>query len=269
MKTRMKRSLIAIVGLLAVTVSGPAAAGTIAGITFPAGAVLDIGTIWENIIFGPGPGETLGGIGIVDVIKDGPGGTVFWTAGDNGRELTFVFGGFFVEKITVSADGMTAVILFSGGFADLFSDVDGDFDITEATATNGTPFLNLVAVGGGIVCDGTCFHDGITVTLVGNVLLALSGDLGSVLSGGGNTFFDVFLPGPGLANANFDTNSFLGGQDFLLGSTFSDTGGPKDFPLVGAVTLKASAIPEPEALAIFGIGLLGMGLVARRRRRIA
>ncbi|MFQ5533356.1 MAG: PEP-CTERM sorting domain-containing protein [Sphingomonadales bacterium] len=255
-----------------ISVSGPAEAVKKAGIEFSPGSILEIGTIWENIVVLPG--DILFGVGIVDAVKDGSGAVIFWQNGDNGRELTFEFGGFLVERITLA--GTVAVVEFSGGFADLFSDPLQDFsggasgggipgDI--ASATNGTPFVNLLGAGTGTVCDATCFSGaGPAITLVSTIFLAVAGDLSTVSSGTGSGFFDVDIFGPGVANTNFDTNGQPSGQDFLLGSSFA-TIPVSNFPLGGSVDLRGAAIPEPTAMALFGFGLIGLGMLAHRRRR--
>jgi hypothetical protein len=270
----------ALAGLLSLGAGTSANAITVAGITFPGfGATFMTSTIFENAI--ALPGDVLDGIGRVTSIEDGIS-NVYWTNGDNSRELTFRFSGYTVEKISIPLAGF-AIVWFSGGVVDMYSDLAENFSSASGSgqgpgagtdidhATDGTPWLNLVGAGTGTVCAviDACFSGaGTAITLASSFFFAGS-DLAAVTAGTGTGFLDVDLGGTGVANAYFDANNQPSGQDLLLGSTFSAPSGLLgNWPLTGSADIRKIAIPVPEpmTLSLMGLGLAGLGFANRRRR---
>ncbi|MBB5366905.1 MULTISPECIES: PEP-CTERM sorting domain-containing protein [unclassified Janthinobacterium] len=266
---KLSKMALAISAAAFLSMSGMAQATpiTINGVTFESGATLVIGTLFEGEVSSgytapiTAAGQELGGVGIVDAIKDKNGVTI-WSSGDNGTELTFRFGGFIAEAPTGAGP---ININFSGGIVDFFTGFGATKDFAAPnvatallTASNGTPFLNLVGGSTGVFCPLA----GVNCTLQSSVL---SGTLQSIGSGVGNGFLDV-TAGPGAANAAFDTNSLPGGHDLALSSSFDSLSANGGFAVSGSLALKRADIPEPSTIALLGLGLLAAGASSRRRR---
>lgn len=265
---------VALGALLAPTFAS--AALNVSGIILPDGAVFKSSTIFENEV--TTVGQTLSGMGRVDNIQDPNNGfsTVWQDRVTTGSELTFVFDNFVVADISPIASqifdpaGTTRVLIsFTGGTATFYADDTPDFNPSAgnqpasfATATDGTEFLNLTG-------ERTILTD--QFTLQANLLLG-PGGITDLIDGATNpngALLEVDETGAGSANAIFDTNTFTDDTDVLLNSTFSKEvqGNNTDFPIVGSGNFNSVVVPEPSTLGLFGIGLIGLGFAARRRRQ--
>lgn len=255
---------IILAGLLSANI---AQAATVDGITFNTGAVFKIATVFEDRV--TATGDTLSGIGEITTIFASNASTHTWDSGNNGRELTYTFGGFVLEKV-VPGFGGGAQLYFSGGFAKFYSDLAQDF-----TATSGSKATDLTSASLGdlwltvdaatqfscVVADG-CFSGGGTgITLISTVD---SSSLGAVSSGSGNAFFNVT---GGSAASFFDLNALAGGTDLKANFSF-DTVLATDYDLSGSADIRtfAAPIPEPASLALIGIGMMFFSMNQTRRR---
>ena len=237
------------------------------GIEFGLNSNFIANTIWENTV--TAAGQTLTGIGKVDHIDALACGGTCWQNGDNGRELTFQFS-YFVEREGVIG-GNQAEALFSGGTITFYSDHSPDLDntttgLTLAHATDGDVWLTLTGADAGVACNSLCFNgSGAVVTLASSFFIGTG--LADVSSGQGHGFLDVT---GGDAGSFFNTNSFFGGSDIDLGSSFHNNQiTPGNFPLAGTAELNTlvNPVPEPGSLLLLGTGLLSLAGSRFRKRR--
>jgi hypothetical protein len=220
-----------------------------------------------------GSGDILGGIGLVDAIN----GVAFCAS----CELTFEFGGFELLYATPTlADPLITDFVFTDGWVNFYADTTPNWGAvtpgvgTIAEATDGLLWLSLTA---------HVNKEGLTLgTIFGS---ATGFGVGSD-DGEGSGLLDVAYIGnlgnpetalgfEGAANANVDTNGksdALGGfADFNFTSSFEPLNAltPTDgFGLVGTAQFRGDsiAVPEPSAIALLSLGLLGLVGASRKRK---
>jgi hypothetical protein len=102
-------------------------------------------------------------------------------------------------------------------------------------------------------------------------LRALTDFMGATYESGTKSFVigNVNIGG-GLDRAQFGyiSSSFLGHKGFFRNNNSSNVNDDKDdpFPTVGTFLVRSSAVPEPSIIALFGLGLVGIGFARRRRQ---
>jgi hypothetical protein len=269
----LRKTLFAGATLVAAGISGQASALTISGITLGPGSsgnvsLQDISS--ESIV--TTAGDTLQGAGKITALN---GGTNFAAAG---LELDFVY------TANVAFDNGTTII-FNTGALTFYVNPVGTFDITTTS-----PYGTLAALQTALATSGTDFLDLLTTTVTTIAPYNVGGapatggffgtgtNLGGTNPNGSGVGYMSVAAGSGTANAVFDTNSLVfngtTSYDMLFTSTFSVPSAGTFAPFVqvqdaSTFTSTFAAVPEPSILALFGIGLAGVGLRKRKLNAVA
>jgi hypothetical protein len=278
---KMKRMMLIMVAFMLIAVAGVASA-----IPLPAGPVTFHWTDWEIRV--TGVGQELKGVFRLDQLLDA-NHNVVWSHGQGGQELTGRFTGLTVTRY----DGVTpgSKILFSGGNLQVYLGTAGNFNPVgvpgvqnDATNPDWVPpnlWVNLDFVTG-----RDSFNPGATLS---SIVTAWGPDPESVpaIIGAGTGLLDVNLADPGSAGLLFDTSTYprLDGSglmaDMSLDAKFYIRYAPEILvppaPPGGFTNKKdewhvwskdpigANVIPEPGTIVLLGSGLLGLGLLGRKR----
>ncbi|AEP30624.1 PEP-CTERM sorting domain-containing protein [Brumicola nitratireducens] len=191
----------------------------------------------------------------------------------SGCELTFSFGGIFLEDITmedtVFGPRLTPQINADAAWLNIYLDYDnaGEFDVSAAAtanaatiatevgqATNGTLWLSTMLEEFSYTPDfGALFYDQALAAGSSQFLVDVTG---GIAQNNFLPFFNLMYE----ANTRGLSSSFSEGND----PTFSTQ---KLYALTGDGTVQAATISAPSTLAFMGLGLFGLAFAARRRNK--
>jgi hypothetical protein len=230
-------------------------------------------SIPDNTVVAPdGTEDAYGMMRINQIVR---GSSLVYDRATSPYELTIFYYGF--DDIYLQSQTATqSKLLATGGHAAVYMDYAKDYNPTSppgaqavsggggradgdpsamATITNGTKILDLTPR---LLWDPTA---GTNYTLFNTFDFA-------TLSGFGSVEFDVT---GGTWSHLFDTNTLPSGSDLKLNfSSFPPLIPGTNWTVQGTGNVQADMlnVPEPATMAIFGMGLLGMGTLTRRKRKV-
>lgn len=272
----MKQILIG--GALALGLSANASAVNIGGVVWDPGSLFDF-TSNSNLIedlLDPGPDGIFGASGVIgagadDVMTELNGfglvtgmNNTFQPTFCPTCELTYEFGGF--ELSSVIPQGAGAQLGFTGGWIRFYVDngptgattaYDGD---DRSSALNGDLWLALTARN-----QASAIHPGLVSIEADLSTFGAGQDAGT---GAGALDVDFGFGGGGLAANNFDTNTQVAGTDLFFSTSFQPIPGGAQadgLELFGTADFRGTTIPEPSSIALFGLAMIGVAGLRRRR----
>jgi len=222
--------------------------------TNPAGGY----TITADTLGNADGAEDTWGIGSVASITPIPVSTPIFSRSAS-QELTFMFYGFDDDVLTSPNILGATTILSKLGHISAYLDVTPDFDGTLGTGgRTGTSAYSGAT-------DGLLVLDLAPVDLSGFGHTLSSGFDFLTSSGSGAMY--LATTGLGAWDSVYDTNTQLYGSDLSFTFTVRDNSSPTvgNWVVRGDAGGDANVIPEPTTMLLFGVGMLGLGAIRRKR----
>jgi len=269
--------------------TGPGLANTGSGFYFD--STTSTLSTWDGVTGAAPTGFYLGdnfGILRINTLQELSSGVYYVDPGTAAatEELTGIFYGIDVVTVNPGA-GSSVELLATGGRLDLYNETGGvssptrffqggtdiDFAASKLGVSGGLPTYQTATEGTRVVsfllADGIVATAGITVQGTFNT--------GLPSNGSASFYGDVILDGSPwalLLDTNGQTSGFFGPRDILAQNSFftsgpslTAVGGLHGWDLFSSDPFFFEPIPEPGTFALLGLGLAGLGVIARRRRR--
>lgn len=194
--------------------------------------------------------------------------TQIWPPAGSTEEFTAIFYGLDIDEIIWYSSTNVEVHmkpLSSGAYLDIYFQDPGNFTLGNASDRSGTSYPT--------VTDGTLFfraqfNPGI---LPGNFthIVSVNHNL-ATNQGSGKGFLDV-IPGVGTSWSLFDSNTIVDNNgnyhDFSMQFNFNASAYQSlGWTLDSYDPIRGFTTPEPNTILFLGIGLLGLGMIKRKRR---
>jgi len=238
----------------------PASAASVLGISWNPDSPVDFetsGILWEQAPTAT-IGSTLTGYGLFNVFQ----GQNIATYGGGTKELTFKF---TTTLKSFSAPDINGVIsfVFGPGTADVWSTDVSVFPQQVLTAADlaNQSLANATGTAANLFLS-TAFH--------GDLVGSAKNFFTNASNGTGLGALDVL---GGFAKDNFDTDTIVGADNLPADLNFSSSfnvapsGFPVGYPNTGTLKLTGNSVnvPEPELLALLGLGLIGYSFNRRKQ----
>lgn len=218
---------------------------------------------------GMGSFDTMGIVSVASITN--MAGDVTYFSRINDGYLTGVFGGLLDRSVETTCGilGCTTSILSEGGYFNLYKNT-AQYDASLGPTGAGVNLLAGIYPG---ITDGALYLSGVFVSgaLFGDTdTTYINSYNNSTLAGGGQGFLNVT---GGSAAGLFDTNSLtdLNDQqrDLFMDATYNDANGAASglgWTVALTASIKGAAVPEPGALALIALGMIGAGAATARRK---